>query len=249
MFSSNMPWDFWLIFLVLGVALPWRGRMRLNKMLATPGMSSHDRIVLYASTIVLQWVAVAVTAWRAGVRGLAREDLALVVHAPLRNIIVTIVGAATLGGLQWLNLRRMGKASGRAYAFMQALAERILPQSPKELLPYFALALTAGLCEEFLYRGFAMAALAHAGLAAWAAVLISSILFGLAHLYQGRGGFVGTLVIGTVFGIARIAYDSLIPAMAWHFAIDAVAGVAGPRYLVRAKEPDASPSTSAAMEL
>jgi len=70
---------------------------------------------------------------------------------------------------------------------IQAIAERILPQSRVELLPYLALAITAGLCEEFLYRGFAMAVLVHVGLQAWVAVLLSSILFGLAHSYQGRG--------------------------------------------------------------
>ncbi len=116
---------------------------------------------------------------------------------------------------------------------MQSLAERILPQSRAELLPFLALALTAGLCEEFLYRGFAMAALTRAGLPVWTVVLFSSILFAMAHLYQGRGGIVSTLVIGTVFGTARIAYDGLAPVILWHSAVDAVAGVAGPKYLLK----------------
>jgi membrane protease YdiL (CAAX protease family) len=84
-----------------------------------------------------------------------------------------------------------------------------------------------------------MAALARAGLAAWGVVLLSSVLFGLAHLYQGRGGLLSTLVIGTVFGTARIAYDGLVPVMLWHFAVDAVAGVAGPKYLLRQVLPKA----------
>ncbi len=120
---------------------------------------------------------------------------------------------------------------------MQVLAERILPQSRLELVPFLALAVTAGICEEFLYRGFAMAALTRVGLPSWGVVLLSSILFGLAHLYQGRGGLLSTLVIGTVFGAARIAYDGLVPVMAWHFAVDAVAGVAGPKYLVGVEPP------------
>jgi membrane protease YdiL (CAAX protease family) len=159
------------------------------------------------------------------------------VHGRWRILLAAIVGAATLGGLQWLNLRRMGRSLGKAREFMQVLAERILPQSPVELLPYLGLAVTAGLCEEFLYRGFAMAALTKAGLPVWGVVLLSSVLFGLAHLYQGRGGIVSTLVVGTVFGTARIAYDGLVPVMLWHFAVDAVAGVAGPKYLVRAALP------------
>jgi hypothetical protein len=49
---------------------------------------------------------------------------------------------------------------------------------------------------------------------------------------------VGTLLIGALFGWARIAYDSLAPVMLWHITIDAVAGIAGPRYLVRNDEVD-----------
>jgi uncharacterized protein len=232
-----MPWDFWLIFFVLGVLLPLRGRLRLQKLMVLPQIGTRDRLSLYASTIGFQWFAAVLVAWRAWARGLVLDELGLVVHGLGRILIAAIVGAATLGSLQWLNLRRMGRSSGKASEFMRVLAERILPQSRLELVPFLALALTAGICEEFLYRGFAMAALTRAGLPTWGVVLLSSVLFGLAHLYQGRGGLLSTLVIGTVFGTARIAYDGLVPVMFWHFAVDAVAGVAGPRYLVRAAPP------------
>jgi membrane protease YdiL (CAAX protease family) len=234
-----MPWDFWIIFFVLGVLLPWRGHLRLKKLLALPQMSSRERLLLYLSTITFQWLAVALTAWRSWVRGLALEELGLVVHGAERILLVAITGAGVLGGLQWFNLRRMGRSSGKAREFLQLLAERIFPRSRKELAMFLALAATAGLCEEFLYRGFAMAALTRAGLPAWGVVLLSSVLFGLAHLYQGRGGLLSTLVIGTVFGTARIAYDGLVPAIVWHFAVDAVAGLAGPRYLLLPRSPTA----------
>ena len=107
-----MPWDFCLIFFVLGVLLPWRGYLRLQKMLAIPHMSARERLGLYFSTIAFQWLAVAVVAWRAWARGLTLEELGLVVHGHQRIFVAAIVGAATLGGLQWLNLRRMGRTSG-----------------------------------------------------------------------------------------------------------------------------------------
>jgi len=40
-----------------------------------------------------------------------------------------------------------------------------------------------------------------------------------------------TMLIGIVLGLGRIAFDSLIPAIFWHSAVDVVAGAAGPRYL------------------
>jgi membrane protease YdiL (CAAX protease family) len=78
-----------------------------------------------------------------------------------------------------------------------------------------------------------MAALSSAGLSAWLAVLASSLLFGLAHSYQGKGGMTMTFVVGLVLGASRLTYNSLVPAIFWHSTVDVVAGVAGRRYLVR----------------
>src|SRR5712692_5597213 len=228
-----MPWDIALIFFVLAVILPWRGRARMKKLLAMPHVSSIERLVLYASTIAFQWLAVGAVAWRAWAHGFTAQQLGLTMHDRASLIVASIVGAAAIATLQWLNLRRVGKVPLERRGPLQAVAERILPQSTVELLPYLALAITAGICEEFLYRGFAMAVLVHVGLQAWAVVLLSSVLFGLAHSYQGRSGIVMTLLIGLLLGASRIAYDSLVPAIFWHSAVDVVAGIAGPRYLTR----------------
>ena len=204
----------------------------MKKLLATPQVSSTERLALYASTIAFQWVAVAVVAWRAWAHRFTASQLGLTIPDRSRILLAASVGAVAIAALQWLNLRRVGRIPVEARGSLQALAERLLPQSTVELLPYLALAITAGLCEEFLYRGFAMAVLVRAGLQAWAVVLISSILFGLAHSYQGRGGIAMTLIIGTILGTSRIAYDCLVPAVFWHSAVDVVAGTAGPRYLM-----------------
>ena len=234
-----MPWDFWLIFFLLGVALPLRGQARLKKFLTLSEISSRERLVLYGSTIAFQWLSVAAVAWRAWARGLTLADLGLRHTFSARLLLAALVGGSALGALQWFNLRRVARLPGKPRSFMQKLGALILPQSRRELLCYLVLAVTAGLCEEFLYRGFAMAALARAGLPPWATIFLSSVLFSLAHLYQGRGGLLSTLVIGTVFGTARIAYDSLVPVVIWHVAVDAVAGVAGPRYLISRQAPTA----------
>jgi uncharacterized protein len=226
-----MPWDFWLIFLVLGVLLPWRGRARMKKLLAMPQVSSTERLVLYAATIAFQWLAAAIVGWRVWAHGYSALQVGLVLHGRTKIAIAALVGAGVIATLQWLNLRRVGRLPLESRGPLQAIAERILPQSAVELLPYLALAITAGLCEEFLYRGFAMAALAHVGLPAWLVVLLSSLLFGLAHGYQGRGGMVMTFLVGLVLGVSRLAYNSLVPAIFWHTAVDMVAGLAGWRYL------------------
>lgn len=240
-----MPWDFWLIFVALGVLLPWRGRVRMKKLLAIPHVSLMERLVLYASTIAFQWLAVAIVGWRAWARGYTAERLGLIFHNRVTLLMAGIIGAAVIATLQWLNLRRVSRIPPESRGPLQTIAERILPQSAVELLPYLALAITAGLCEEFLYRGFAMASLTQAGLSAWLVVLLSSMLFGLAHSYQGRGGMVMTFVVGLVLGASRLAYNSLVPAVFWHSAVDIVAGVAGRRYLRRRSgEPRTDPQGS-----
>jgi len=226
-----MPWDFWLIFSTLGVLIPWRGRVRMKKLLAMPYVSVMERLVLYASTIAFQWLLAALVGWRVWAHNYTAKQLGLIFQDRTRLIIGGLVGAAIIASLQWLNLRRVSRIPVESRGALQAIAERILPQSAVEQPPYFALAITAGICEEFLYRGFAMAALKQAGLSGWLVVVVSSILFGLAHSYQGRGGIVMTFVVGLLLGASRLTYNSLVPAIFWHSAIDVVAGVAGRRYL------------------
>jgi membrane protease YdiL (CAAX protease family) len=229
-----MPWDIWLIFLVLAVVVPWRGRIRLKQLLAKPRVESRERVSLYLSTILFQWVAVGIAGWRAWVHGYTRPELGLSTGPNLlRTIIAGIVGTVLLASLHWMNFRRMGRLLDKLPPRVQAMATRILPQSATERLPFSALAITAGCCEEFLYRGFAMAAFARAGFPIWASVVVSSVLFGAAHLYQGRGGLIGTGILGLLFSAFRAYTGSLLPVAAWHAAVDIVAGIAGPIYLMQ----------------
>jgi membrane protease YdiL (CAAX protease family) len=228
-----MPWDIWLIFLVLAVVVPWRGRIRLKQLLAKPRVESRERISLYLSTILFQWIAVGVAGWRAWAHGYTRPELGLSTEPNLfRTIIATVVGTILLASLQWMNFRRMGRLLDKLPPRVHAMAIRILPQSARERLPFSGLAITAGCCEEFLYRGFAMAVFTRAGFPIWASVVVSSVLFGAAHLYQGRGGLIGTGILGLLFGAFRAYTGSLLPVAAWHAAVDIVAGIAGPLYLI-----------------
>ena len=229
-----MPWDIWLIFLVLAVVVPWRGRIRLKQLLAKPRVESRERISLYLSTIAFQWIAVGVAGWRAWAHGYSLTELGVSTGPNLfRSVVVAASGTLILAGLHWMNFRRMGRLRDKLPPRVLAMATRILPQSRAERIPFLGLALTAGCCEEFLYRGFAMAAFARAGFPIWASVVVSSVLFGAAHLYQGRGGLIGTGLLGLLFGAFRAFTGSLIPVTAWHAAVDVVAGVAGPRYLIQ----------------
>ncbi|MGB7845365.1 MAG: type II CAAX endopeptidase family protein [Candidatus Acidiferrum sp.] len=231
-----MPWDFWLIFFVLGVVIPWRGRVRLQRLLAQPAIGTKEKLILYGTTAAFQWILFGIVAWRAVARGFTAAQLGFGRRLTVELLFLSVAGAALLGAFQWFNLRRVGGMTGTVPDFMRKLAERILPSETVEFVPYCALAVTAGICEEFLYRGFAMAALSRAGIVPWAAVVITSLLFGLAHTYQGKSGIVGTMLMGLLFGTSRMVFRSLLPVMVWHSTVDIAAGVAGPKYLVHREE-------------
>jgi hypothetical protein len=117
-----MPWDFWLIFLFLGMAVPWRGHVRLRKLLARPAIDTTEKLTLYAATIAFQWLMLGVVAWRALARGLTPAELGLAGRLSARVLVAGLLGAGIIAGLQWLNLRRMGKMEGAAPDLMRKIA-------------------------------------------------------------------------------------------------------------------------------
>jgi membrane protease YdiL (CAAX protease family) len=226
----KMPWDFWLIFVFLSVVLPWRGRERMRRFMAQPEVSGRERIRLYFSTILFQWMMAVIVAWRAFERGLTPSQLGLSVVRVPSVLLLTVVGATLIAGAHWMNLRRMAGSNHPAAEKLRAMATRLFPRSAAETALFTILAITAGICEEFIFRGFEIAALLRAGLAAWGAVLLTSLMFGAAHLYQGKGGSAGTGILGVLFASVRITYHSIFPVVIWHAVLDIVAGVAGAKY-------------------
>jgi len=153
--------------------------------------------------------------------------------------LLTLIGATLIAVGHWMNLRRMAGSNHPAAEKLRAMAERFFPQSATETIFFTLLALTAGICEEFIFRGFVIAALFGAGLSSWTAVIVSSLMFGMAHLYQGKGGSVGTGILGVLFASVRIAYRSIFPVVIWHAVLDVVAGIAGARYFAKQATPEA----------
>jgi membrane protease YdiL (CAAX protease family) len=227
-----MPWDFWLILVVLAIVLPWRGRERMRALLALPEVGSRDRMKLYVMTILFQWALAAAVGWRALARGIRWSELGIASISSPSLLAATVGGAILVAVGHWANVRRMAGSDQPNVVRLRALGARLFPRSGRELTLFLGLAATAGLCEEFLFRGFVMAALLRAGLSSWLVVVVSSVMFGIAHLYQGKGGSMGTAILGAAFALIRLAYGNLLPAVVWHSALDVVAGIAGTRYLV-----------------
>ncbi|HEY6072509.1 MAG TPA: CPBP family intramembrane glutamic endopeptidase, partial [Anaerolineales bacterium] len=145
--------------------------------------------------------------------------------------------------VQILSFRRLARLPPERRGLLGQLAQKLMPQGPRETLIFTALAATAGVCEEFLYRGFVFAAVERATGSIAVAGLASSVLFAVAHFYQGARGVISTFGAGLIFVAARMATGSLVAPVAAHFFADVLAGLAAARYLTPASTPvEASPT-------
>jgi membrane protease YdiL (CAAX protease family) len=75
---------------------------------------------------------------------------------------------------------------------------------------------SAGFCEEFLYRGFLFWIVASAGGRKASILIVSSIAFGLAHFFWGPWGMLWTTVLGFTFGLAVLWRGSVWSAVIAH---------------------------------
>src|SRR5260370_1482665 len=93
---SAIPWDFILILIVLGVLVPWRGAVRVRRLLAQPALTSSQRLFLYASTITFQWFIVAVVYWRSAPRHLTPTHPWVVLFRVLRAPFLALLFSCPL---------------------------------------------------------------------------------------------------------------------------------------------------------
>lgn len=190
------------------------------------------RQALYFSAVLSQWLLGAVGAvfvllspWtfrQAGFRPVAAAAFFYWV------IVLSAVSLAAL--VIFLLLERRGWWPAES-----DLVYMLLPETPREKLwCVLVLAPTAALCEEFLYRGYLLAQLSvwlHSASWGWGA---SSLAFGLAHAYQGASGMTRAALLGALLAYPVLRLQTLLPSMAAHFLIDAVAlAWLGPAFLRR----------------
>jgi membrane protease YdiL (CAAX protease family) len=115
-----------------------------------------------------------------------------------------------------------GQAMRKALEVQLEPVAALLPRTPAERWVFALLALTAGICEEVLYRGFGLAALRWAapGLGHPPLIAITAIAFGMAHLYQGGRGVALTGLAGAYLAWIAISAGSLVPVMVLHAILD-----------------------------
>jgi uncharacterized protein len=242
--SSEMHWDFALILIFLGVAVPVLGRRRIRQLLDSPETSKMDRLSIYASTITFQWLAAVIILWRTRAHGITLAQLGAAIPKPALAITIAIVLAALVSVNQIYSLRRLVAKPSEIKGVLPQLALKLFPRDAVERLIFFALVVTVAMCEEFIYRGFVQRVFQDwAGGYVVAGILGSAVFFALAHLYQGRKGLITTFIVGGLFSIVRAWTSALFPTIIAHFVADFSIGMLAPAKLCRA--PRASPASEA----
>ena len=136
------------------------------------------------------------------------------------------VAAYALIGLMPLFQSLRGPRWRRAYASAVRRGFQdipgFLPKTATERAAWVLVSLSAGICEEVLFRGFMIRHIVQlsGGMPTVAALVVSSMIFGLAHVYQGVKGFAGATVGGLMLGLLFLISGSLLACVVLHTLLD-----------------------------
>ena len=215
---------FHFVFVWLAVVLPlltWLRRKNFRR--GTPGPKLDTRR-LYMRVMLGQWVTalgLVYVFWRLGIPlkalGLAKPDWIATAYLAVLVVVVALFGERRFKELL-ANPEKLAKVRARAEGF-----SLLVPMTDLEARWWVALSITAGVCEEILYRGY-LGFYLGAHMPLWAVAACASVFFGFAHLYQGPRNAARTLVAGVLFWGTYLLSGSILPGMVLHAWIDLRSG-------------------------
>ena len=192
-----------------------------------PALEAHGRTQIYLSGMALEVVLV-LYVWLLGLRPRHKRLSDLVggkwttPKDILRDIGVALLfWCAVIGFLLAMRIILGNNDSGTRAITM------LLPRTTVEMISFVGLSVTAGFCEEFLFRGYLQRQFL-----AWSgrvevAVALQALVFGIGHFYQGWKGALTITLYGAMFGILAVMRKSLRPGMIQHAMQDSFTGIVG----------------------
>jgi membrane protease YdiL (CAAX protease family) len=219
-----------LLFLFLLVVAPIWDLYATPKLKRNP--SSVHKIRYYKAICTWLWIASALAVAAIGFRPvftispLPGEISWLLPHAWVRYLAEALIAIAfiitvalPIGIIIWKKLtkrpRKYSSATLKSFSYF-------LPATWTERRWWVLVSISAGVCEEVLFRGFM---LRYLHVFPWTlnltlALLISSVIFGINHLYQGAGGVAGTAIVGFLFGLLFLLTGNLLLPIIFHGVMD-----------------------------
>ena len=115
--------------------------------------------------------------------------------------------------------RNPARAEAMRKEYASSSVGEMIPTDGRKVRWWTVVSVTAAIGEEFRYRGFLIVILSTL-VNPWIAMVISSMIFGLAHIYMGVGGFIKTAVNGAIMGTIFLLTGSLWAPILVHFTLD-----------------------------
>jgi membrane protease YdiL (CAAX protease family) len=211
-----------VIMLLIQVAIMALGLWRQSQPGPASGTPQHGNVApLYISLIALEWGLVAAvrggvkangtSLWEVvGGRWSSWKDVA-------RDVALCIPFLFVWESAAWLLHRLMGPDQAKS-------VNSLLPQSAIEIALWIALSVSAGICEEIVFRGYFQKQFAAYTNSISIGVLLQGVVFGLGHSYQGVEQVIIITVLGILYGCFAAWRRSLRPAMMAHAFTDIYSG-------------------------
>ncbi|GAA0297279.1 CPBP family intramembrane metalloprotease [Psychrosphaera haliotis] len=220
-----MEYLLWAYFLLYPVYIYFTSQADKRLVLSNP----NKRIGLYVSTIVMLWLPVLLlmfVVFQSGAgSSLNLNDIGFVFKWDWVNQLGLLL-VLLLAGYFYYSLQQLKKKDEEQQTLKTQMAyiQWFLPANLKEYRWFmYGVSISAGICEEILFRGYLMHALGD-DLPTYGAVIISSILFGLPHIYQGPIHVIRTAVLGLIMALIYLATGSLLVPILLHIVVDMYGG-------------------------
>ena len=206
------------ILLGMAAAGAWQTSRQGASASATAGPHA-DMTYLYLFLTCAEWALVWLVFGGIHDRGIRLRDLI----GGRWNSPLAVLRDIAIAAVFWLIWRYVGEVvQGWLGASRPAGVDAMLPVGFRERAAWLALALSAGICEEIVFRGYLQRQFAAFTRSAALGVILQAIIFGAGHLYQGWKLAVVITVYGLLYGVLVLAQRHLRSAMLAHAWSDAI---------------------------
>jgi uncharacterized protein len=188
----------------------------------------NGRVLTYSLTLAVEWFLVLLVWWGIRTRHVAIVDLIGGSWPKLKSVLRDL--GIACGFLLASNVA-LGVISYLLKNAPSQAVKQILPRSGIEIVMWILLSLTAGLCEELIFRGYLQRQFAALTKSLAVAIILQGIIFGAAHGYQGWKSMLVIAVYGCFFGLLVRWVRNLRPGMMAHFIQDSVSGIVAGRFM------------------
>jgi len=183
------------------------------------------RMRLYVLTMLAEWLVFTYVV--VGVR--RHGNSALVVLGTRWNSFREVLRDIGIAAAFWLAAVGVLQVVAR---FLFAHTQRpnqefLLPHAAVELAVWIALSISAGICEETIFRGYLQRQLIVFTKSVPSGILLTAAVFGAGHAYQGSRMTVVIAVYGLMFGLLAHRRGSVRPGMIAHAWQDSLSGLVG----------------------